>query len=771
MDLMAGLTDLFAAVVQMSLTGSIVILLVCLARLLLKRTPKWISYVLWSVVLFRLLCPMTVVSPVSLIPRPVSEGMVLSDWADDYTGDIRIFHQNNDGYDAAIEAGRQPVDSGEGEYYTVTAPDGVSQPETVYRTVFPVLGMIWLAGTVGMLSYAGISVLRLRKKLAASVPAGRNIRLSDDIPSPFVWGILFPKIYLPSGFSSDMSDGELQYILLHEQCHIRRVDHLTRLLAYIALSIHWFNPLVWLAFVLSGRDMEMSCDEAVVGKLGEGIRADYSASLLRMSAHRRFCGGPLAFGERDTGGRIRNLSRWKRPKVWGIVIAVVFVAILGTCLLTNPRPAQDTIRLLGVEDGSWSWNADFAVDIGRQTGSGRIYAEQWSDGECVKSTPVSFTRYLEQLEVITSFDRENGSVSIQIDTGQYGGSLLTSFQLPEEKQAVGWSFTSFEEGEKIAVQPDTEQILAALAFDMGNGVQVFDCESLTREPERLEQAEYIVVIRACFDSEMEEGQAESEASGQPRPVLQLSDVTALSGKGEALSWADFEQYDCIETGSGLYIRLYPIDEMFTLSIGGAGPESEPMYIYLSAKDGTDEYIDIRTGDVEEYIRQHQDNPVVTDCSYSWQLSPVGFSDEAFFQMFGMDPENTGSPAVSAIRFLPVIRLESMEELDTFFREMETELSFDQTAPGLVSFSEAIQEYDQSFFESNDLFLVYAIDGTEECLPGMAYLRRREDTMSVGISCSQQSAGGGEGWLVSIAVARSELEGITSFDARTVWLNR
>ena len=771
MDLMAGLTDLFAAVVQMSLTGSIVILLVCLARLLLKRAPKWISYVLWSVVLFRLLCPMAVASPVSLIPRPVSEGKVLSDWADDYTGDIRIFHQNNDGYDAAIEAGRQPVDSGEGEYYTVTAPDGVSQPETVYRTVFPVLGMIWLAGTVGMLSYAGISALRLRKKLAVSVPAGCNIRLSDDIPSPFVWGILFPKIYLPSGFSSDMSDGELQYILLHEQCHIRRVDHLTRLLAYIALSIHWFNPLVWLAFVLSGRDMEMSCDEAVVGKLGEGIRADYSASLLRMSAHRRFCGGPLAFGEGDTWGRIRNLSRWKRPKVWGIVIAVVFVAILGTCLLTNPRPAQDTIRLLGVEDGSWSWNADFAVDIGRQTGSGRIYAEQWSDGECVKSTPVSFTRYLEQLEVITSFDRENGSVSIQIDTGQYGGSLLTSFQLPEEKQAVGWSFTSFEEGEKIAVQPDTEQILAALAFDMGNGVQVFDCESLTREPERLEQAEYIVVIRACFDSEMEEGQAESETSEQPKPVLQLSDVTALSGKGEALSWADFEQYDCIETGSGLYIRLYPIDEMFTLSIGGAGPESEPMYIYLSAKDGTDENIDIRTGDVEEYIRQHQDNPVVTDCSYSWQLSPVGFSDEAFFQMFGMDPENTGSPAVSAIRFLPVIRLESVEELDTFFREMETELSFDQTAPGLVSFSEAIQEYDQSFFESNDLLLVYAIDGTEECLPGMAYLRRREDTLSVGISCSQQSAGGGEGWLVSIAVARSELEGITSFDGRTVWLNR
>ncbi len=759
--------SLFAAVLQMSLTGSIVILLVCLARLLLKRAPKWISYALWAVVLLRLVCPVAVASTFSLIPQSVSDGKILSDWADDYAGDLQILHPNSPDYDTAVETGGMMVVAGEGEYYVVTGPDGTGEPETVADMVFPILGTVWLIGTAGMLLYGIASAIRLKCRLVGTLPLEDNIRLADGISSPFVWGILFPKIYLPSGLSIE----EQRYIILHERCHIRRLDHLTRLLAYIALSVHWFNPLAWLAFVLSGRDMEMSCDEAVVKKLGEGIRADYAASLLRLSTHRGFGYAPLAFGEGDTGGRIRNLSRWKKPAVWVMILAVLFVVILGASLLTNPRPGQDTLQFLGVQDNSWSWNAQFAADFGEQVGSGTIYAEQWSDGEVVRSSPVSFTRYIEELGIQTQFDRENGSVQIQIDTDQYGGSLLTSFQLPEGEQAVGWSFTSYDEGEKITVKPGEERILAALAFDFGEGVQAFDCETLTSEPERLEEADYMVVIRACFDSRQVEPQEQAEASQQPRPVLQLSDVTALAGKGNALSWADFEQYDYTETGSGLYIRVYPIDEMFTLAIGGAGPESEPMYMNLSAKDGTDEVVDIRTGDVEEYIRQHQDNPVVTDCSYSWQLSPVGFSDEAFFQMFGMDSENTGSPAVSAIRFLPVVRLESVEELDTFFREMETELSFDQTAPGLVSFSEAIQEYDQSFFESNDLLLVYAIDGTEECLPGMAYFRRREDALSVGISCSQQSTGGGEGWLVSIAVARSDLEGITGFDARTVWLKR
>ena len=210
--------------------------------------------------------------------------------------------------------------------------------------------------------------------------------------------------------------------------------------------------------------------------------------------------------------------------------------------------------------------------------------------------------------------------------------------------------------------------------------------------------------------------------------------------------------------------------MFTLAIGGAGPEEQPMYINLSANDGTDEYIDIRTDDPEEYIRQHQDNPIVTNCVYDTQISPVGFSGDGFIRMFDMDSENTGSLAISSIRFLPVVKIESVDELDEFILEMEDELSFDQTAPGLRSFSETVQQYDAAFFETKTLLLVYSIDGTEEFMPGVAYVRRKEDTLSIGISYlqSEDDIGNDEqdGWLISIAVPTEQLQGITGFDARS-----
>ena len=141
--------SLFAAVLQMSLTGSIVILLVCLARLLLKRAPKWISYALWAVVLLRLVCPVAVASTFSLIPQSVSDGKILSDWADDYAGDLQILHPNSPDYDTAVETGGMMVVAGEGEYYVVTGPDGTGEPETVADMVFPILGTVWLIGTAG----------------------------------------------------------------------------------------------------------------------------------------------------------------------------------------------------------------------------------------------------------------------------------------------------------------------------------------------------------------------------------------------------------------------------------------------------------------------------------------------------------------------------------------------------------------------------------------------------------------------------------------------
>lgn len=323
-----SLTDLFSRLLSMSLTGGATVLIVCLARLCLKRAPRWISYLLWFAVLFRLLCPVSFTASFSLIPASLSSGSLVESWQDNYLGNTVILHEGaSDAYDQAVAAGRQPVYGGEGGHYVVTQEDLVSEPSTVSDTLLPLLSRLWLAGFAGMAGCGLVSYIRLKKKLAGCPVLEDQVFLCSHIPTPFVMGIFRPRIYLPAYLSEE----ERQYILLHERHHIRRGDPLTRILFYLALCLHWFNPLVWLAFVLSGRDMEVSCDEAVIRKLGPDIRADYAGSLLRFAAGGRIP-GPFspAFGENAAKERIRNLARWSRPTA-GLLAAGGLLA-LAVCL-------------------------------------------------------------------------------------------------------------------------------------------------------------------------------------------------------------------------------------------------------------------------------------------------------------------------------------------------------------------------------------------------------------------------------------------------------
>lgn len=187
---------------------------------------------------------------------------------------------------------------GMGEAITEALPQGEEQTMAdPLEAPIAIATIVWLTGTVAMVIYGVVSLLRLRRRLVGAVPLEKSVYLADHISTPFVLGLFRPKIYLPSA----LPEGERGYILLHERHHIRRLDHAVKLLAFLALCVHWFNPLVWLMFVLLGRDMEMSCDEAVMKKLGEAVRADYSASLLRLATGRKIiAGAPLAFGEGDT---------------------------------------------------------------------------------------------------------------------------------------------------------------------------------------------------------------------------------------------------------------------------------------------------------------------------------------------------------------------------------------------------------------------------------------------------------------------------------------
>ena len=315
------MTAIFERVLNMSLTGSIVIAVVLLARLLLRRAPKIYSYMLWAVVLFRLLCPISLSAGLSVLkPLPVTTSQGLS---------TVTYRPVEPVIPASGEIGQEDVRPEPAE--TVKAETGLQ--------AMTLAAAVWL--TVGG-ALAGCSLVQyvvLRRKLREAAPYRGEVYLSDSIATPFVMGVIAPKIYLPS----DTPIAERRFIIAHERHHLHRGDPLWKLLGYLALCVHWFNPLVWLAFFLGGKDMEMSCDEAVLNRLGEDIRADYSQALLRLATHKRLIAGmPLAFGEGETKGRVRNMARWRRPKVWvSGICAVLCLAVLAVCAL-NPQKSDST---------------------------------------------------------------------------------------------------------------------------------------------------------------------------------------------------------------------------------------------------------------------------------------------------------------------------------------------------------------------------------------------------------------------------------------------
>lgn len=326
--------NLFSVILNMSMTGSIVILLVMLARLILRRAPKIFSYALWAVVLFRLLCPVAFTAPVSVLNA--LEPKVQE--ASESTSVI---------YFIPAEVNQNPEFTFvPAENQSGTEPVQVEESGHTRLDLMTVASYVWLAGTGIMIAYSVIQYVRLRLKLIGAMAYRGNVYRADYIDTPFVMGILSPKIYLPS----DVPMNERKYIIAHERHHISRFDHIIKLLAYSALCIHWFNPLAWAAFILAGKDMEMSCDEAVIRKMGSQIRADYSASLLRLATHKKIIAGmPLAFGEGDTKGRVMNMAKWKKPKLWVSLTCLLLCATILVACAVNPKTVASSADMNSTE--------------------------------------------------------------------------------------------------------------------------------------------------------------------------------------------------------------------------------------------------------------------------------------------------------------------------------------------------------------------------------------------------------------------------------------
>lgn len=315
--------DVFLKLVNLSISASWLILAVLVLRVVLKKAPKWVMPLLWGVVALRLVCPFSIESALSLIP---SAETIPSEIVTE-TREPVLYEQ------ATLDIVTNPTLPSAAE-----VPVGVSRQQA--QVDFNIYSVLWLAGMAALLVHALVSAGKLKKKLATAILLRDNIYESEFVDSPFVFGVVKPNIYLPM----HMDEGTAAHVIAHERAHLARRDHWWKVLGYLVLALHWFNPLVWVAYILFCRDIELACDEKVVKGLDGAARADYSQALLSCAAPKRAVAAcPLAFGEGNIKTRVKSALHYKKPAFWVAAAAVLAVVIMAVCFLTNPKSERGSL--------------------------------------------------------------------------------------------------------------------------------------------------------------------------------------------------------------------------------------------------------------------------------------------------------------------------------------------------------------------------------------------------------------------------------------------
>ncbi len=350
------MSGIFLKLLNLSISASWLVLVVLALRLVLKRAPKWVNVLLWGMVALRLMLPFSIESALSLIPsaETLSPEVVQFDPAPTITSGVELI-------DNAVNPSLSES--------FAAAPLASVNPLYVWTYL---AGWVWLIGLAAMLLYALVSYLRLRRRVSASIPLRENIYVCDEVPSPFILGIVRPRIYLPSA----LDEAQRGSVLSHERAHLARRDHWWKPLGFALLAVYWFNPLLWLAYTLLCRDIELACDERVLCGMDAGQVKDYSSALLACSVPRRMLAAcPLAFGEVGVGARVKNALRYKKPAFWVVAASVAVCVVVAVCFLTNPRTDTDAAGLVGFHREQVTY-ADVTDESGAQPSSVQLTAEE-----------------------------------------------------------------------------------------------------------------------------------------------------------------------------------------------------------------------------------------------------------------------------------------------------------------------------------------------------------------------------------------------------------
>ena len=378
---------LFLNLANMSITASWLVLAVIAVRLVFRKAPKWIHCLLWGLVAIRLVCPLSIESSFSLIPdtEPISQNVIRAEEPEKTFDEDIPFSPENTPAKLDVPAAKGEILDAEGNVIARRPGTAATVPEVAEPMGWTeILAWIWFAGAVLMLGYMLVSYLLLKKKVATAIPVRPGIKQSEAVDSPFVLGVIRPVIYLPF----DMETEDMDYVIAHEAAHIRRRDHWWKPIGFTLLSIYWFNPLLWVAYILLCRDIEAACDERVIRNMDRQQRRAYSTALLNCSIHRRrIAACPLAFGEVGVKVRVKNVMSYRKPAFWLVLTGLVLVVTVSVCFLTDPRnSAPATMALIYLDrtqaDVRFVYDEAYqqeAVQIGESYTLERLEAGEWKE--------------------------------------------------------------------------------------------------------------------------------------------------------------------------------------------------------------------------------------------------------------------------------------------------------------------------------------------------------------------------------------------------------
>ena len=415
---------------EMSIAASWLILVVILLRIFLVKAPKNFRYILWALVAIRLICPFSVKSDFSLVPD--MNGLLSTEMPG-----VEVPEQNQ-GQNTIIPGTTPSVPDTDSNVQGPSVlpeetPNAPVTPEENTIKLIEILPWVWAFDAVLMLIYMFVSYVRLWNRVKISIPIGENIYICDQIQSPFILGVIRPNVYIPSHIGKD----QMPYILAHEREHLRCMDHIWKPFGFVLLTVHWFNPLVWVAYILMCRDLELACDERVIRNMDSTEKRNYSETLLVCSSPGDYISAcPVAFGEIGIKERIKRIFSYKKPKVWIIGAVILVCVMVGMCFMTDPVGTQDNAKM--ETDDSESSEESYLKEVKNQIK--KDYVKQMSSGSCACSTEdvqLSIVSELDSSYVLIIGCKCN-SINLQASWENLVQSTVSdlAFYMPD-----GWSLT------------------------------------------------------------------------------------------------------------------------------------------------------------------------------------------------------------------------------------------------------------------------------------------------------------------------------------------